>query len=239
MAKEIKYNQEFVDLVSELITINKSIVLEPCEDDGKICLSMADGDRSIAYSLSAPISYFAIEEPIAFYNFGEFYAFYKSIKDAALSINDNKLIVRGDGSKISYILSDVEVVSEYKPKAVNFSDPNITFEVPASILSEMNKMIGLAKAKNVKIVSNIENKFVTLKIYNTDNDHSAERKIAITDSSNLDSDFEMDILSDHLQKIPSGKNYLFQIKDAKVLKISMIGVDDVDLSIFTARKKVN
>ena len=238
MATEIKYNQEFVDLVSELITINKSVVLEPCEDVGKICLSMADGDKSISYTLSAPIENFHLEEPIAFYNFGEFYAFYKSIKNATLSLDGNKLIVRGDGSKINYLLSDIEVVSEYKPKAVNFKNPNITFEVTAAVLSEMNKMIGLAKAKYVKIVSNLAKNVVTLKIYNGDSDHSAERRLPITETTNLDEDFEMDILSDHLQKIPSGKNYLFQIASAKILKISMISENDIDLNIFTARKKV-
>ena len=238
MAKQIEYNQEFVDLVSELITINKSVILEPCEDVGKICLSMADGDKSIAYNLSAPIEYFNLTEPIAFYNFGEFYAFYKSIKNATLSIDGNKIIVRGDGSKINYLLSDIDVVSEYKPKPLVVNNPNITFEVPAVVLSEMNKMIGLAKAKNVKIVSNIEKKYVTLKIHNGDSDHSAERRLPVADMD-LESDFEMDILSDHLQKIPSGKSYLFQIKDAKVLKISMLGDENISLNIFTARKKAN
>lgn len=240
MGREIDHKSVVLDIVNGLTKINKSVIVWR-EDD--IRISMTDGDRLIAYEMHVPHSYFDIDESIAFYNFPEFYQFYSSIKDAMLDVREETILISGEDSKINYFLSPVEKVNigsddkPFSPKSISFDDHEFEFMLSKKNLAELKKTASMLGVSNIKFISNISDKYIVIKTYNDDQDISAEKNLPMINVSKLDKDFSLDIIADHIERLPTAFDYMVYIKGGRLKFSAKTNDENITLNIYTARRK--
>jgi len=232
-----KYSDSFLSLINELTKINKSVIVTPTDENIKI--KMFDPTKSIVYDLVTKKESFDVEDEIAFYNFVEFYSFYSTLKSGSdlpsITVDDNKICIAGDNSKLNYNLSDVEIIKTHRPKSITFPDWDYEFVLDQKIIQELSKMISLIDASYIKMTSHADG-YATIKVYINGVDNAFEKRVELTKISDTEEEFDFDIIADHINKIPSG-SYKFQVKNPGRIKISLIGNTDTTLDIYLARKK--
>lgn len=240
MGREIDHKPVVLDIVNGLTKINKSVIIWK-EDD--IRISMTDGDRLIAYEMHVPHSYFDIDESIAFYNFPEFYQFYSSIKEAMLDVREETVLISGEDSKINYFLSPVEKVNigsddkPFSPKSIQFDDHEFEFFLSKKNLVELKKTATMLGVSNIKFSSNITDKYIVLKTYNDDQDISAEKNLPMISMDRTDKDFSLDIIADHIERLPTAFDYTVYIKGGRLKFSAKTNDENITLDIYTARRK--
>lgn len=225
-ANVVEYNKESLSLINELCSITESVIIQ--KDGDKLVILRTNNAKSVAYRLILPSSSFNIEgDSIGFYKFPEFYQLISCFNNPnILQASDNKLTIEKDKSKINYLLSDIESLTK-GPKKINFDSPEAKFEISASDLKELKKMIGLLTAKNIKLACSKKEIDVTL--YNSNHDNSFDKTYECQSSE----DFEFPIASDIFTVIPEG-DYTIEIMKAGMVRFSLKR-ENVSLEIFTAQ----
>jgi len=227
----IEYKKEVLSLINDLTPINPSIIIEKTEDGIRIARDNAA--HSIFYYLNAEKDSFNFErEKIAFYNFPEFYQLINVFNSPEISLKENKLKISKDKSKIKYIISDPETISESAaPKGIKFpsTDARLSFDV--SEIKDLKKMISLLRSKYIKFI--ISGKSISVNCLNENHDNSYEKTFDMGEEFSETEDFEMKIASDIFTLIPEN-NYIFEICKGGITRFSY-KKDNVDLTIFVAQ----
>ena len=234
--ENVKYNLEFFDVLRDLVSVSNSIVIK--KEDDKIVVRKADSDVTIAYSLKAPTEYFdfpANNDDVSFYNYGEFYQYLKSFGSPEILIDNKKVTLKENTSKIDYILSNPESFEKKTPKEPKFDESDISFDLTPADHDEIIKMITLIKPKKARIVGN--SKQVQIIIFNQLHENSFE-KVFDVKSSNGEQEVDFLIFSDTFLHIPSKREYTFNIKTSGFVKISLLN-NPMSLDIFTGKVKQN
>lgn len=232
MAK-LQYNAELFDLLKDLTSINTNVVFEK-DDKGSIVVRRADSESTIAYQLKAPKDYFEFdEEQIAFYNYPEFYQYFKAFSQPEMSISEKKITLIDGNSKTEYLLSNPETIPS-GPKSINFKDPDVRINLSASELDELLKMIGLINSKKAQIFGNGSN--ITIKVFNNLHDNTFEKTFKVENLSNLTEDIDFVMFSDTFKNLPPKRDYVVEIKSQGFIKISLVD-EKISLDIFTGRVK--
>lgn len=230
--KKIDYKIELFDLLKDLTSINTQIVFEKEEDN--IIVKRADSESTIAYKLSVSKDYFDFEDDqVAFYDYTNFYQYIKAFQNPELFIDQKNLVIKSNNSKVSYLLSNPESIPA-GPKSINFTSPDIRFNLTSADLNELLQMIGLINAKKAQLIGNGEK--ITIKIFNSLHENSFEKEFTVENltKSNVDIDFVM--FSDTFANLPGKRNYVVEIKSAGFTKISLED-KNIQLDIFTGRVK--
>lgn len=232
MAK-VKYNAELFDLLKDLTSINTNVVFEK-DDNGNIVVRRADSESTIAYQLKAPNDYFDFgEEQIAFYNYPEFYQYFKAFTQPEMSIDEKKVRLVEGNSKTEYLLSNPETIPA-GPKSINFKDPDVRINLSAAELDDLLKMIGLINSKKAQIFGNGEG--ITIKVFNSLHDNTFEKTFPVENLSKIKEDIDFVMFSDTFKNLPPKRDYVIEIKAQGFIKISLVD-EKVNLDIFTGRVK--
>lgn len=232
----IKYNPEFIQLISELSQVNKKIIIEKDEINQKVKVSRKNEEKYMAYILEAPYDCFDIPEKIGIYDYPDFFRCFKIITNPKLAKVENKLaMVSADGSQFNYILANPETLKT-GAKKVNYTNPGYEFKLTRDMLAEINQAQNQVKPRYA--LFNCTNDGVTMDLFSLkENQESSFRKkfeTNILDGADPDG-CEFKIYADVFEKIPK-RDYVVTIQAPGHVRISL--VDDVmDLNIYTGRTK--
>jgi len=230
---KIQYNSELFDLLKDLTSINTQVVFEK-DEDGKILVRRVDSESTIVYQLKAPAEHFNFEEDqLAFYNYPEFYQYFKALGEPELSINGKSIILKEGSSRSSYLLSNPEAIPA-GPKAINFKDPDVRFELSSEQLDEILKMAGLINSKKAQVYG--DGKKITLKIFNSLHDNVFEKSFEVENLSNFADEIDFVMFSDTFKNLPAKRNYIVEVKSQGFVKISLVD-EDINLDIYTGKVK--
>ncbi|MEM4261032.1 MAG: hypothetical protein QXG00_07360 [Candidatus Woesearchaeota archaeon] len=233
---KIKYNVEFFDILKDLISISNSVIIK--KENDKVVVRRADKEVTIAYSLKAPLDYFdfpSTNEDVTFYNYGEFYQYFKSFTNPDIFVDKMKITMNEGNSKIEYVLQNPESFEKKIPKEPNFTDEDISFHLSPSDHEEIIKMITLIKPKKARLVG--DSKKINVVIFNQLHDNQFEKTFNVT-KSNGNAEVDFLIFSDTFIHIPPKREYSFNIKSAGFLKVSMLN-NKMSLDIYTGKVKTN
>lgn len=230
---KVQYNVELFDLLKDLTSINTNVVFEK-DDEGNIVIRRADSESTIAYQLKAPKDYFDFEEDqIAFYNYPEFYQYFKALGTPEMSITEKKITLVEGNSKTGYLLSNPESIPA-GPKSINFKDPDVRINLSAAELDELLKMIGLINSKKTQVFGNGNE--ITFKVFNNLHDNTFEKKFKVENLSSFTDEIDFVMFSDTFKNLPPKRDYTIEIKVQGFIKISLVD-EKVSLDIFTGRVK--
>jgi len=230
---KVQYNSELFDLLKDLTTINTQIVFEK-DEDGNILVKRADTESTIAYQLKAPKDYFEFEdEQIAFYNYPEFYQYFKALGEPELSIKQKSVTLKEGSSKTIYLLSNPESIPS-GPKSINFKDPDVRIQLSAEDLDELLKMIGLINSKKAQVTGN-GNKLI-IKVFHTLHSNTFEKTFDAENLSNFTDEIDFVMFSETFKNLPAKRNYIIEIKSQGFIKISLVD-EKLSLDIYTGKVK--
>lgn len=233
----IEYKRELFDLVNDLTAINKSVAFERMtvtDESGnvveeKIAIRKSDKNRTIVYLLKVPVNYFDIDSTVAFYDYANFYKFLTSIKDVKLTLNEDKMILAGNGIKLHYLLSDEEGIIN-GPKKINFNNPDVRFTLTKEDLDEIVRLNSLVKGNkaNISCVGNT----LTIKFYTNSSDNSFEKTFECERLTDYEMDIDFTIFANRFEYLPSKRDYVFDISAKKYIQISLIH-EEIELLVYT------
>jgi hypothetical protein len=233
-SKKVEFKQEIFDVVKDLSLINNSVIFSKSEEGDKILVKRKDIEQTIAYILEVPVDYFNFHtSDIAFYNYNEFYQYLKAFDNPELKVDENKIYMLENNSKIDYILSDKEsIAKEGSINNVKFLNPDISIKLSSTDLDEIVKMNSLIRAKKAKLYGNLKDG-ISIKIFNNQHENSFEKTFAAEKiAEDFDGKVDFTIFSDMFTKIPQKRNYLIEIKKEGYIKISLID-ENIKLSVYT------
>ena len=230
---KVQYNSELFDLVKDLTAINTQVVFEK-DEEGNIVVRRADSESTIAYELKAGREYFDFDgEHVAFYNYPEFFQYFKALGEPELSISQKSLTLKEGGSKTSYLLSNPEAI-EKGPKAINFNNPDIRIQLSSDDLDELLKMIGLINSKKAQVFGN--GKKLTIKVYNNLHDNTFEKTFKVENLADLDEEIDFVMFADTFKNLPVKRDYVIEIKKQGFIRIGLVD-EKISLDIYTGKIK--
>lgn len=226
----LNYKKNVISTINNLSIINSSIIIRKNED--KILINQQSPSTTLAYNFSAPKDSFDFNgEEVAFHNFPDFYRLFSYFGTPKLFQKDNFITITEKNSKIDYKVSDSENITEGPgPNDIDFADPEITFELKKEDIVEIEKMIAMLESEEAVIKSFPDKKFVTIKLTNNDFDNSFTKKY---DTKKNEQEHEMRISTEVFSNIPKG-DYLFEVRTAGIIRVTLQNVENVFLSVYTA-----
>jgi len=231
--KQITYNKDLFELLKDLSNINKQIIFDK-DIDNNLVVMRADSESTIAYQLTAPKEYFDFDEAqIAFYNYPEFYQYFRTFNNPDLMIDQSNIKFRSGSSNSTYLLSNPESITA-GPKSFNFNDADFKINLTSDDLDELLKMINLIDSKKAQIVCKDDK--VSIKIFNNLHDNTFEKIFDATNMSKCDEEIDFVIFAETFRNLPSKRNYTIDIKSVGFIKISLID-EHMKLNVFTGRVK--
>jgi hypothetical protein len=229
-------------LIKDLTPIGNKIIIT--KDDKNVIVRKSTTDRSNGYELKAPLDYFNFTDvtDLAFYDFVEFYQYFKTFDNPEIYVGNNKIILKENDAKIEYGLLDKESINDDEmktfPKKINFGETVYSFKFSSEDHNEMLNMISLLQNKEkIRYTNvNIKNKKITFSISNAEHCNSFEKSINL-DVSKSDDELTYTIFSDIFVFMPCKKNYTFNITEEGILtKISLVS-ENISLDLFTSKIK--
>lgn len=222
----IKYNKNFLSLVNDLSLINNSIIVEKKEDN--VHISCANPATTIFYMLDGKTENFEFsDDKIAFYDYSEFYQILNVLDKANISIEENKVTISNEKSKIKYIISDPETIKK-GPSQIKFPSSDVKMILEAAEIKNLKKMISLLNSKFVRFTTN-EDKTIKFNCFNDSHDNSYERDFATETTGEK---ISMKISSEIFTLIPDN-SYCFEICKDGLVRFTL-SKDDITLSIYVA-----
>ncbi len=229
---KVEYKKELFDIVKDLSSINNSIIFE--KEDDQVLIKRNDAEKTTVYILKAPSTYFDFEtDKIAFYNYNEFYQYFSTFENPAITLDDTKINLSEASAKVHYILSNPESIKP-GPKAINFGDGDCTFSLDSKALDDIVKMNTLIKAKKAEITGTKDS--ISIRLYNNEHDNSFDKQFELENLTDFTDDFQFTIFSDLFTNTPLKRNYKVNVKTQGYVKVSLID-DNMDLDIYTGYVK--
>jgi len=163
---KVEYKQEFLDILRDLSILVPGIILYKEKNELFI---LRKNVSDIYYRLSVPYKYLDFYgDYFAIRDFGEFYAFIKTLKDPEFFDIDSHLLVKDTQSQIKYPLTDEEsflMELDKLKKKDGVTWKNINFTDKPIFKCNFNRDL-VKEIKNV--AGRINNELVTLKVENNE-----------------------------------------------------------------------
>ena len=228
MSESITYKKEFFDFINELTAINKSIGFERVKD--RIVVRKSDADQTLPYIISAPSTYFDIEETVAFYDYSNFYRYLNTLKNPTISIKNEYINIESKSTKINYLLSDEDGIIN-GPKKVDFEHGDVRFILSKEDIDDIVKTNGLIKGTESHI--SVNGTTVTITTGSSGSDNSCEKVFqAERVDGGSDEDFEFTIMSNRFDVLPSKRDYCVDLSCESFMRISLIH-DELEFNIYS------
>lgn len=228
----VTFNKEVLSLISELTSINTAIKIVKTEE-GRLLIKSQNPSLSIAYILETEASSFNfIGDELAFYDYSSFFSWVTSLNITSITQTDEVMLTLGAGkNKVVYQSSDPDIIKGTR-FAVEFEDPDATFVLNSVDLKELLKVIGLLKSS--KDFNTIKLTFdgdkVAAKLYNGDTSNTFETEFPL--SFPVSEEFSIRISDEVLRVIPQKYNYVFEVKQEGLVKISLKNELGVDVALY-------
>lgn len=232
MKKEIVYNKEALNIISNLTSINQSIVFERHEtDESKIVSKGSDANKSIVYVFESPKEVFDFAgEDCSFYNFNEFYTLFNIFEKPILIQNDYEIVVSENRSKINYRLTDIELIKK-SFNSVKFENPDVTFTMDSELIKKIKTLAGGNNINAERIKFSVRDNILSYYLYNTKHHNTYEANIDIENSNDVEFEIEVDMRI--WNKIPQA-DYRVSLKEEGIIELEMIREDSIVVKIYTA-----
>jgi len=234
--EKVNYNSELFDVLRDLVSISNSVIIK--KENDQIVIRKADSDVTIVYSLKAPNEYFNFpsnNDDVTFYNYGEFYQYLKSFTNPDIFIDNKKITLKENNSKIDYVLSNPESFEKKVPKEPNFGEADVSFNFSPADHDEIVKMITLIKPKKARISGNHEK--INISIFNQLHDNLFEKVFSVTNAKG-EQEIDFLVFTDTFLHIPPKREYTINIRSSGFLKVSLIN-NAMNLDIVTGKVKTN
>jgi hypothetical protein len=230
MSKDLSYKIETISLLNQLASsISNSIIIKKNEEENGLIINRTNPSETVSFFFNVPSTDFDFDgNEISFYNFPEFFQLLSVFKDPKITQDNNKLVISKNSSKIKYVLSDSEIISE-GPKGFKIDiEPNTIFELTDAELKDFGKMIGLVGAERANL--KVDDNKLTVTLGNETHENTFEKVFSVINSDGESVGFN--IPAEIFTIVPNG-NYKISIwKDGIV--IFELKHPNVSLKIMTA-----
>lgn len=222
----IKYNKNFLSLIHDLTPINGTIIIEKQED--KVHISRSNPAQTIFYMLDGKAENFDFtDDKIAFYNYGEFFSLLSVFSEPKLLIDENKVTISDEKSKIKYIISDPETIAK-GPSKIAFPSSDVKVVLEAAEIKNLKKMISLIGSKFAKFTTK-EDGQINFNFFNDSHDNSYEKDFPMESNGKS---ISMKISSEIFTLLPEN-TYTVEMCSQGLVKFSY-SKDDITLSVYVA-----
>jgi len=230
----IKYNPEFIQLISELSQVNRKIIIEKDEETKKVKVSRKNDEKYMAYVLEASYDHFDIPETIGIYDYVDFFRCFKIITNPKLAKVGNKLaMMSSEGSQFNYILANPESLKT-GAKKINFNNPGYEFKLTKDALAEINQAQNQVNPRYASFKCN--SKGVSMDLFSLkETQESSFSKTFKAEVLEGAEDVEFKIYADVFEKIPK-RDYTITIQCPGHVRLSL-DEEGMDLNIYTGRTK--
>ena len=234
---KINYQKPFLELLSDLTSIRKSIVF--VKNGDKVEIENIDSQNKVQYKLSADkdVFEFAGGDQFAIYDYPYFYQLLNAFKQTGIQQFDDHLIMsdevdnnelRSKARSLRYGMSDSASVN-INAKDISFVDNKAELVLSKEILETIGKVIGNFGFDTVKF--SIKDDKVDVSVFGAKNKNKKyENSFDLKETASKNFTIEVD--SDSIKMIPK-KNYAASFSE-DYLKLS--NTEKYDLNLYLKKK---
>ena len=234
---ELKYDPSFLDIIRKITAINNRVVIKRDSDVVRVRAMDSEYGKGFFFYLAVPAEQFDVAEKISFFDYREFYDYFKFFNTPSLSYDDvNVSFNEGKVNTRYRVKTTKAVVNEYpKFDPEKLAPYNVEFTISKDQIIQLKKMINLQKSKRSCIEFDGTN--IIFKVYNDYNDYKLE---ILPDAINDAAPFEYTISSNVLVKFPLDAEYKFRVKRDIIATVDLMSCDefkDLSLQLFISQSK--
>jgi len=233
---EIKYKPEFLELVNDLTQVTNQIVIQ--KTDTEVYILRQDSEKIVNYTLKAPREYFDFPmEDMSFYNFNEFYKFFKIFNNPKMFADSNMIYMSDDSSRIEYLLSDKNTLFRHcEGKDYNIPNPDIRVKLSKQDLDTLVKMTGSFQAKRMRIMGDENELYIKIVTEEQSRSNTFNMKFDFENLSGFTGEFDFMIRAEFLEKqLPKKRPYELDILNKGFVRAHMVSdKPELNLNLYTA-----
>lgn len=201
----MNFDNNTLQILKNFSSINNSIVFNPGTEIATIAES-----RSILAKATIEQE---IEHTFAIYDLSKFLSTISLFDNPTFEIHEKHMIISKEGRKIKYVFADPSFISQPPKKKLNFPNPDVSFEVSAVQLQEIEKAIRILSLPEISIAGDGER--ITVNAIDSKNSGSDVYSI---DMGETDKNFNLIIRAENIKVIP--QTYQVEVTSAGLSKWS-------------------
>lgn len=250
----MKYQNSFIELMSELSKINPQLVFKKKEDNADVLsIKAISNDKSIIYFLEAPKDYFAFESnSFSVIDFNRLVSYYNVFNNPNKDTNLNEIPLMSieynndeceeaialhiksslRNAKMTHRLANEDVITKPNFNKVNFPSNDSIVNLTEEQLKTINARLKLIGADRMKYA--FSGNTLTLTLFTTKTgdiyaeDYTLENPVS--------EDFELVTPATGFTLLPIG-NYKINVSKAGLMEFNLVRQDDIDLKLYIAKSK--
>jgi len=254
MIKEMKYNDKFISLMSELAAINPQLIFKKKEDDADtLSVRAIAPDKSVVYFLEAPKDYFEFDSnSFSVIDFNRLVSYYNVFNNPnsdpklneipLMSIEYNNdqceesVVLRIKSSlrnaSMKHRLANEDVITKPTFSKVKFPSVDAVVNLTEEQQKTINARLKLIGADRMKYAFNGDTLTLTLFTTKTGDTYSEDFQLenAVTEN------FELVTPATGFALLPVG-NFKVNVSKAGIMEFKQIRDDAIDLSLYIAKAK--
>lgn len=206
----MKFGKRTVEILKNFATINPSLLFVP----GKVLKTISPTKNIIAKAKLTD----EFENRFAIYELPKFLSALSLFDDPELEIGSEQLTMSKNGRKLKYTFASEEHIIVPPSKDVKFPDPEVTFELKAEMLNELQRALGVLNLPDISVVG--DGKGVILKAVDLKNPTTDSYNIGVADS---DKKFNFNLKAENLKLLPG--DYIVKMSSQKIALFEGIDIE--------------
>lgn len=254
MIKEMKYNNKFISLMSELSSINPQLIFKKKEDDeNTLAVRAIAADKSVVYFLEAPKDYFGFEsDSLSVIDFNRLVSYYNvfnnpnsdpkknEVPEMSIEYNndncDESVVLHIKSSlrpaNVKHRLANEDVITKPNFSKVKFPSVDAIVNLTETQQKEINAHLKLIGADRMKYEFNGDTLTLTLFTTKTGDTYVEEYKL----DEAVEENFELVTPSTGFSLLPVG-NFKVNVSKAGIMEFMQLRDDAIDLKLYIAKAK--
>ena len=254
MIKEMKYNNGFIELMSELAAINPQLIFKKKEEDeNTLAVRAIAADKSVVYFLEAPKDYFAFESnSLSVIDFTRLVSYYTIFNNPnsdpklnevpELSINYNndeceesvEMFFKSSlkNATLKHRLANEDVITKPTFSKVKFPSVDAVVNLTEDQQKMINARLKLISADRMKYAFSGET--LTLTLFTTKTGDTYVEEFTLDEP--VSADFELITPATGFALLPVG-NYKINVSSAGIMEFVQLRDDAIDLKLYIAKAK--
>lgn len=230
--QEIVYKSDFIELLNDISRIVPKIIIEKMQE--KIVVYSKNDDQTVIVNLEVSPDYFDLPiDHVAFYNFQEFYKFYKCFVDPKFYVDDTTIYITDSTSTIEYKLTDRNTIPTANyGKRFTRNNPDVRLLISKMDIDNIAKISSSLNAKFIKFYGSKDELYI--KIITNEVDNTYNKRLDMENVSGFTEDFNFDIYVDVFKQISTKKNYKVELFESKFVTVEYLN-EDVKLLYITTK----
>lgn len=226
---ELKFNKDTLSVINIMSKVNQKVLFD--KEGEKLVIRCKSPDSLVAYRLEAPKEHFGFAgDNVAFYNYPEFYSLVDNFETPTLDENESTITIKKNNTKVSYRVSDPEIVKTSTFKKININ-ADYKVELPSIMVASIKKFISILKAEKVRI--SFTNDSADVKIYNEYGADAVETLKASLVEGKASKNFSVIIHANTFDYLPGG-DYVLGVDSNGLLEFEYLYSDDLTLKLYSS-----